>query len=70
MKTSGHLANNGGIRGHSAGEFYPFRVIAKGKLNAIRWHVVKPDGTLCEASYTVVGDAFITARLLHSVWSA
>ena len=44
MKTSGHLQNNGGIRGHSAGSFYPFRVMAQGKIHALTWCVINPQG--------------------------
>lgn len=69
-KTSGHLTNNGGIRAHSAGEFFPFRVIATGKMNAIKWHVVKPDGTRALCSHGTTAAAFTEARVLFSVWSA
>ncbi len=70
MKTSGHLTNNGGIRGHSAGEFYPFRVIAVGKLDSIKWHVVYPDGSKSLTAHELASEAFTLARNLHSIWGA
>ena len=47
MNTQGHLQNNGGIRGHSAGILFPLRVLAQGqphKINGLQWIVVLPDG--------------------------
>ncbi len=70
MKTSGHLAHSAGIRGHSAGEFYPFRVVGKGTFTNLKWYVVKPDGTISTRGFTVVGEAFTLARHLFSIWSA
>lgn len=42
--TIGHLESNGGLRGHSVGEHFPFVVFAQGTFDAIRWRVVCPDG--------------------------
>lgn len=44
MKTSGHLLNNGGIRGHSAGIVFPLVVVAKGTPHGILWYVQGVDG--------------------------
>lgn len=40
--TAGHLSSNGGIRGHSAGEHFPFIVVGTGDD---KWYVQAPDGT-------------------------
>ena len=45
QSTSGHLSSNGGIRGHSAGSYFPYRVMAQGTLDDITWWVMAPDGT-------------------------
>lgn len=57
MKTSGHLASNGGIRGHSAGECFPFIVVGTGDD---MWHVRSPDGR-CSPSYKRAGQACAVA---------
>ena len=59
--TSGHLANNGGIRGHSAGDFYPFRVMAKGIPSDLFWHVIGTQGKTI-AIYTTSAQACNRAR--------
>ena len=69
MKTLGHLAHSAGIRGHSAGEFYPFRVIAKGTFDALKWHIVTPSGVVSIIGHSNVDDAFTIARLAHGLWS-
>ena len=69
MKTSGHLVNNGGIRGHSAGEFYPWRVMAQGTANNINWHVVRPNGQKTDYSYKSASEAVHCARLEFKLWS-
>ena len=69
MKISGHLAHSAGIRGHSAGEFYPFRVIAKGTFEHLRWHVVAPNGHVHVTGHVLVSSAFTIARLAHGLWS-
>lgn len=39
--TSGHLSSNGGLRGHSVGEFFPFIVVGTGDD---LWYVQSPAG--------------------------
>lgn len=39
--TAGHLSSNGGIRGHSAGEHFPFIVVGTGDD---KWYVQSPNG--------------------------
>ena len=39
--TAGHLASNGGIRGHSAGDFFPFILVGTGDDH---WLVQMPNG--------------------------
>jgi len=43
--TAGHLSSNGGVRGHSAGDFFPYRVVIVGTMEALTYIVVRPDGT-------------------------
>ena len=43
--TSGHLANNGGIAGHSAGDFFPYTVMLQGTPDNLKHWVINPDGT-------------------------
>lgn len=66
----GHLANNGGVQGHSAGEFFPLRVVAQGTPDALVWHVVGA----CGASLSVYGsvhNAHAKAYALHAlgIWT-
>ena len=42
--TRGHLQSNGGLRGHSVGEHFPYVVFAQGPFDNIRWRVKCPDG--------------------------
>lgn len=39
--TRGHLSDNGGVRGHSAGDVFPFIIVGTGDD---MWHVQLPDG--------------------------
>ena len=54
--TSGHLSTNGGIRGHSAGEFFPYRVMAQGTIDKLAYWVIDPKGAK-------LGDGYSTAKL-------
>lgn len=60
MKTSGHLKSNGGIRGHSAGDIFPFIVLAVGKPDHLLWRIKKPNGEL-------MASRFCTAWRAHEV---
>lgn len=42
--TSGHLASNGGIRGHSAGAVFPFVVYQQGTPSELYHWVLQPNG--------------------------
>ncbi len=42
--TSGHLLNNGGLRAHSVGDIYPWRIMATGTANDLVWWVINPAG--------------------------
>lgn len=44
MNTKGHLLNNGGIRGHSAGDIFPYRIMLQGELHALKYWVINPQG--------------------------
>lgn len=44
--TRGHLDNNAGIRGHSAGEYFPYVVYAEGAFENLKWRVRCPDGSI------------------------
>lgn len=63
--TSGHLANDGGIRGHSAGDFYPYRVMAQGKPDSLKWWVINPQGNKVGSWCSRAKTACIMARTLH-----
>lgn len=39
MKTRGHLATHGGLRGHSVGATYPIGVYAQGTPDSMSWVV-------------------------------
>ena len=64
--TAGHLSDNGGIRGHSAGEFFPYRLMAQGTMDNLKWWVVNPDGTKVYAWRTVAA-AVAHAQLLYRI---
>jgi len=59
----GHLTNNGGLRGHSVGDIYPWRVMISGKIDALKYWVVNPSGRPIERFFTSKG-AFTRARIL------
>lgn len=42
--TKGHLSSNGGLRGHSVGEAFPFIVVACGNPECPLWYVRTPSG--------------------------
>jgi len=66
MNTKGHLSTNGGVRGHSAGSFFPILVRGKGNvfLPSFRWQVVLPSGEVV-ASYRYVRNAFKAANIQY-----
>lgn len=68
--TSGHLASNMGIRGHSAGDIYPFRVMGQGKPDDIKWFVVKPNGEQLGDGHNTTASAYKVARFAHAVWGS
>lgn len=40
-QTKGHLANSGGVRGHSAGDIFPATIMIKGSFElGFRYHVL------------------------------
>lgn len=47
MQTQGHLVNDGGIRAHSAGLIYPYRIMAQGLISNLTWWVINPQGKKC-----------------------
>lgn len=40
IETKGHSAAQGGLRGHSIGEAYPYTVYARGTPNRVVWGVL------------------------------
>lgn len=42
--TKGHLACNGGLRGHSVGDTFPFIVFAQGTMDGLVWRIRCPNG--------------------------
>ena len=67
--TSGHLASNGGVRGHSAGEFFPFVVMGQGTPENMKWFVIKPNGEKLGKGHVKVATAHKAARMAHGLWS-
>lgn len=66
-KTSGHLAINGGLRGHSAGEIYPWRIMGQGLLTSLKWHVIAPNGKKINTGYTTPAQAMQAARVFKEL---
>jgi len=53
--TSGHLSNNGGVRGHSAGDIFPWLVMGQGVPgSSFRWILVNPSGEKIGTFFTSV----------------
>lgn len=58
--TKGHLASNGGLRGHSVGESFPYIVVAQGNPNSpegIKWNVRAPHGLNVAEGYDTAQQA-------------
>ncbi len=70
MTTKGHLINNGGLRAHSVGEFFPFRIMAQGKPPNLYWYVIRPNGGLYNEPYHTAPEAHAAARVAFNLWSA
>lgn len=66
--TSGHLASNGGVRGHSAGDIFPFRLMGVGDFDNLKWYVIKPSGEQVGDGHSTVASAMKVARFAHAVW--
>lgn len=64
--TKGHLANNGGIRGHSAGEIFPYRIMIQGTFDALVYWVISPQGAKIERLFTAKG-AYDRAVVLKGI---
>lgn len=67
--TSGHLANNGGIRGHSAGTIYPWRIMAQGLLTSLKYHVIAPNGKKINTGYSTPQQAMAAAHVFKELES-
>lgn len=61
--TRGHLADNGGVRGHSAGDVFPFIIVGTGDD---KWHVQLPDGRMMCTRHRAES-AFNDALLLKKI---
>lgn len=60
--TKGHISGQGGLRGHSVGDIFPYIVFAQGNphvVGGLRWRIRKPDGS-------VVGD-YRHASTAHTI---
>ncbi len=53
--TAGHLSDNGGLRGHSVGDIFPYRIMIQGKLDNLIYWVMNPKGKKCARAYTIDG---------------
>lgn len=63
-KTAGHRADQGGLRAHSCGELYPFRIVGHPHD---QWSAVAPDGTLIMRA-TSQGIAIKAAQVARVAW--
>lgn len=66
--TSGHLASNGGLRGHSVGDVFPYIVVAQGTFDNLKWNVRAPHGLNVAEGYTTPEEAEVVAmehKLTH-----
>ena len=61
--TSGHLKNNGGLRGHSAGDIFPWRILITGTMDNLKYWIVNPSGTKSAKPYDNVGEALLWASI-------
>lgn len=55
--TRGHLASNGGLRGHSVGDCFPCIVIAVGVAGAHKWTFLTPSGIRCAYDFDTAAEA-------------
>lgn len=68
-----HLSNNGGIQSHSAGEFFPLRIVAQGDLHSVQpskrllWLVVGADGAPIGKPYYSALTAHACAYAWHTL---
>ncbi len=69
VQTQGHLKNNGGLRGHSVGEFFPFITMAQGTYDNMRWWVLNPQGQKVGQSWNSAVEAEQAAIAAHAAWS-
>lgn len=61
--TSGHLAGvQGGIRGHSAGDIFPYIIMLKGPLNNIKYHVIGNGYKIDDWPFATYAEAFSFAE--------
>lgn len=66
MKTLGHLSDNGGLRAHSIGPVYPYRIMAQGVPGvSLKWWVISPQGEKLQG-YFSPGAALYKASLLKA----
>ena len=63
-KTAGHRADQGGLRAHSCGELYPFRIVAHPNDE---WSAVAPDGSKIIRAYSQC-TAVKAARIARIAW--
>ena len=63
QNTKGHLADNGGLRGHSVGDTFPYIVVGVGNpFTHLRWKVRRPDGQFFWKTFARAKDAEDFAR--------
>lgn len=68
-QTLGHLVSNGGSRAHSAGDVFPFRIMAQGKFTDLKWWVINPQGNKVGIGWSSSATAYRFAKAVHSQWS-
>ena len=65
--TSGHLSNNGGLRGHSAGTIFPWRVLITGTFDSLKYWIIAPNGKTSNTPYSDYKTAYTMAGIFKDL---
>jgi len=68
QRTKGHLVSQGGLRGHSVGDVFPFIVFAEGTYDTLVWKVRYPCGKHSKNGLVSAQHAFDLAFHLKHLW--
>lgn len=68
MKTLGHLSSNGGLRGHSVGSIFPWRILIQGTMDNLKYWVINPQGEKVGKAWQTCDGAYVAAELRMLGW--